>query len=418
MEAFAIAFSRALLPALSAAELAEAVEAALGGPDRVAGGCVLATAAAGAQGVEVGMSLAERWPAAELSGTQFEGLIAEGRVWRDEPALGLLAWGSGALEPMALAFEAGDIEATRLAHEILDSTGRDRLGPNDLVLLFPDAHCVSPIEPMLPSLASALGTASIAGSAASGIDGAPALTWMGSQIHPGGLLALIVPGPESGPAPAEPVAPADPVVEETSRVRTARASRAATPWLQVTSGRSRWVDGLEGELALVRVRRELGLASRAPLEGFLSRLLVRMRSRSAPALAPAPARTEEEIEAQIEDERFVIGIDERRGGFSLPMAITRGREIALAWPDAERGRDALRQALAALAPSPWILQLACRARGAELHGDADLEPAWVAAHAGGRVALGTVAPFQIGPDARGEVRLLVHSTVLAALTVD
>jgi hypothetical protein len=115
------------------------------------------------------------------------------------------------------------------------------------------------------------------------------------------------------------------------------------------------------------------------------------------------------------DERYVVGLDEGRGAFALPRSLRLGEQIALALPDADRGREALREAIGALPRTPLLLQLACRARDASLHGDPDLESAWVAHHAPDRLVLGTVAPFQLATGEDGIPRLLVHSTVLAAL---
>jgi small ligand-binding sensory domain FIST len=397
MGEFAISFSSALEAPQAAHELAIVAEAELRGPGEFVGGILLSTAAAGSQGHEVGRLLAERWPGVELVGTSFEGLVADGRVWRDRPALGLLAWQSGGCEPVAFAFEPVDQEVERLAHEILDAAGRSHLSPSDLVILFPDAHGASPIEPMLPTLEALLGRPAIAGAAASGLDGAPARAWVGrEQEWAGALIGLIVPGPEYP-------------VRRVPLVRTARASRPASPWLEITACRDRWVDRLESESALDQVRQQLGLDHAAALEPHFSRILVR-HQRPANGVGEAPL--------EVYDERYVVGVDGPRGAFSLPAQLQRGDQICLAWPDATLGREALRDSLESLSDSAWLLQFACRSRDAQLHGDSDLESAWVAAHAAGRPVLGTVAPFQIGPDQRGESRLQVHATVLAGLVRD
>ena len=64
---------------VAAEELARQVEAQLRHDAEIGGALVLATAAAGPQGFEVGSCLAERWPRASLLGTSFEGVLAEGR---------------------------------------------------------------------------------------------------------------------------------------------------------------------------------------------------------------------------------------------------------------------------------------------------------------------------------------------------
>jgi len=397
MSGFSISFSSALEAPQAARELASVAEVELRGPSQIAGGILLSSAAAGSQGHEVGLLLAQRWPGVELVGTSFEGLVADGRVWRDQPALGLLAWRSGGCEPVAFAFEPGDQEVERIAHEILDAAGRSHLNPSDLLLLFPDAYGANPIEPMLPTLAALLGRPAIAGAAASGLDGAPSRGWVGpEQEWAGALIGLIVPGPEhaAGRAPL---------------LGTARASRPASPWLEITACRDRWIDRLESESALDQVRQQLGLEHGAALEPHFSRILVRHR-RSAKGLSEAPP--------EAYDERYVVGIDGPRGAFSLPVQLQRGDQICLAWPDATLGREALRDSLDSLTDSAWLLQFTCRSRDAQLHGDSDLEAAWVAAHAAGRQVLGTVTPFQIGPDERGQSRLLVHATVLACLVRD
>jgi len=178
----------------------------------------------------------------------------------------------------------------------------------------------------------------------------------------------------------------------------------------VTSCRSRWIDRLEGDFALQRVRRELDLDERDPIEPHLARLLVRVRRAGRDStVAPDEAHDEE---------RYIVGVDDRRSAFSIPIEVDRGDMIALAWPDAGLAREGLRASLDGLGDSPWLLQFSCRSRGEGLHGDDDLESAWVASHAVGRRVLGTVAPFQLGPGPSGtaeECRMLVHSSVLAAL---
>jgi small ligand-binding sensory domain FIST len=125
----------------------------------------------------------------------------------------------------------------------------------------------------------------------------------------------------------------------------------------------------------------------------------------------------ERTDPEVYEERFVIGIDERRGAIALPTAVRSGEQIAFALPDPGLARDALRAGIEAIEPTDCLLHFGCRARDASLHGDPDLEPALVAHLARGRGTLGTVGPLQLGPDRVGTVRLLVHATVLAALGV-
>jgi small ligand-binding sensory domain FIST len=397
MSDFSFSFSRAPTARSAASELAIEAEAELGEPGEIAGGLLLATAAAGSQGPEVGRLLSERWPGAELVGTSFEGLVSDGRVWRDEPALGLLAWRSRDREPFLVAFEAGEQAAERIADGILAAAGVTALEPSDLVLLFPDAHGLPPIDNLLRPMEALLGCPAIAGAAASGIDGAPARVWVGpEEWGSGGLIGVVIPG-RADPSRASPL------------VQTVGASRTATTWLEVTSCRSRWIDRLEGDVALARVRRELDLAAGEALEPYLDRLLVRLRRAGrSPIAAPDEAH---------DDERYIVGVDDQRGSFSIPIEVERGDRVALAWPDASLAREGLRGSLDELGASPWLLQFSCRSRDEGLHGDDDLESAWVAAHAVGRRVLGTVAPFQLGPGpgTADDCRMLVHSSVLAAL---
>ena len=108
MSGFGLSFSSALEAPQAAEELAGRIEAELRGAREIVGGILLSTAAAGSQAHEVGRLLGQRWLGVELVGTSFEGLLADGRVWRDQPALGLLAWQGGEREPVAFAFEPGD----------------------------------------------------------------------------------------------------------------------------------------------------------------------------------------------------------------------------------------------------------------------------------------------------------------------
>lgn len=403
MSPYAAASTHALSPAVAAAELAAGVARELPVDEPVVGALVLATAAGGPGAHAIGRQLAAHWPEADLAGTSFEGIVAEGRIWRDRPAIALLAWSEGPGAPMPFCFEEPDPEPETVAHEILTLAECDRLAPDDLVLVFPDALGLVGIEAWLDRLAPLLGAAAIAGAAASGVDAGPAMAWHAQGAYPGGLVGLIVPGAVE-PAP--------------DRVRCAGASRSASPWLEITACRSRWIDGLEGEPPLDWVRRQLGLADDAAVEPYLDRLLVRIRragahsagAASGPATDPESGGSPSDYE-----ERFLVGIDDRRGAFSVPGRFQTGDQLALALPDAALAREALRASVDALPRSRLLLQFACRTRDAVLHGDADLESALVAHRAPERRTLGTVAPYQLGPDGRGRSRMLVHATVLAAL---
>jgi small ligand-binding sensory domain FIST len=381
----------------AAAEIAAEAEAQLGGADGIAGGLLLATAAAGAQGPEVGQLLANRWSEADLVGTSFEGLLFEGRVWRDEPAMALLSWGVGDHEPLAWALDPNLRGLEEISDGILSASGVNALDASDLLLLFPDAHGPPSVDSLLPELAARMGAPAIAGAAASGVDGASALAWAaGRSTAPGGWIGVLVPGSAKAPA-------------ATGRVQTATATRLASDWLEVSSSRGRWIERLDGVPALERLRGEMGLTARDSLEPHLGRLLVRVRRAAREATEDSRERHDEE--------RFIVGIDDRRGAFSIPTEVYRGDEIAVAWPDAALAREGLRSALEVLDSSPWLLQFMCRARDAALHGDDDLESAWVSNLALGRQVLGTVAPFQLGPGPGSSraPQLLVHSSVLAAL---
>ena len=394
MTRFWTAISHALDSQLAAEELAECIERELGGPAQVAGGLILATEAAGRGVVEVGRSLVRRWPGAALVGTSFEGILAEGRIFRDEPAYAVLAWSVGPLEPVPFAFEPEEQDAAGLAEELLSAAGRSEWSPGDLILLFPGALGSPGLAGVLAELGPLLGQVSLAGAAATGLDGHPAQSFYREEAQPGALVGLFVPRIEAGRVPIRPL------------VRCAGASRAASPWLEITECRARWIDGLDGEPPLDWVRRQLGLEPGEPVEPQLDRLLVRVRhDRTAEDGAGNPAY----------DECYVIGVDNRRGSFSLPGSFRRGDEIALALPDPAYAREALSASIDALSETPLLLQFACRARDRSLYGDPELESAWVAHYARDRRILGTVSPFQLAMSGEGALRRLVHSTVLTAL---
>lgn len=430
MSRFSIAFSSQPRSRSAAAALAERIELELGGPERIAGGLLLATAAAGAGGPEIGAELASRWPEAGLVGTSFEGVLSEGRIWRDLPACALLAWSiePDAVEPIAMLIDPPRLPspsseasayAEALAAEILSAAGRDRFGPEDVLLVFPDAHGSPPIEGVLPGLQAGLGEAQLAGAAASGVDGLPAVVWTdGHAAAVGGFACVWIPGMGSGASGVP------------ANVVTAGASRRASAWLPITECRRRWIDQLGGAPAIQALQDALRVSTSDAIEPQLGRLLAQLRVRSAeasPTVGPAPdavaSRPSSGLEPgrpsatdrDFDEERFIVGLDRGLGAFSLPTEVHRGQELALALPDADYARLALKQALDGLDAAPILLQFACRARDASLHGDPDLEPAWVAAHAPDRAVLGTVAPFQIGPGRAGQARVQVHSTVLAAL---
>lgn len=398
MDAYATAFSDALDPRVASEALVMALDARLGAS--LAGALVLATAASAQAGRVAGARLADRWPDALLAGTSFEGVLAEGRVVRDRPALVAIAWGEGAAEPAPFLLESevlGRPEATdpdEFVHVLEEARG-GALDGNDLVLLFPDALEGLGLERMLSALGPRLGGAVFAGAAASGPGSVPAQAWAGELAEQGGTLGVVLPGGAAGG----------------SRVGCAGATRFASPWLRIGECRSRWVDELEGEPALDWVRRQLGLETSAPVEPHLDRLTVRVR--------PASAATDGESIPDESDlayvERYVVGLDARRGAISVPAGVERGGELAFALPDPDHARAALRAAAEGLSPSPVVLQLACRARDASLHGDADLEGAWVQHLVGERAAVGTLAPFQIRPGSDGRSGEIAHTTLLAAL---
>ena len=390
-----MAVSRALDAQVAAEELAERIDHESGGPARVAGGLILATAAAGKDAMEVGRGLSRRWPNACLFGTSFEGILAEGRIFRDEPAFAVLAWPEeDPFEPIPLVFEPAEQDAARIAQGILDAAGRSELTLADLVLLFPDALGSPQLERILRELGPLLGQASLAGAAATGVDGHPAQAFFGDQAQSGALLGLFVPGTGEGSTCTRPL------------VRCADGCRSASPWLEITECRERWVDGLDGEPPLDWVRRQLGLEQGSPVEPQLDRLLTRVRRPATVGVGTRVARYEE---------RYVIGVDDRRGSISLPGTFRRGDELSLALPDPERARETLRASIDELAETPLLLQFACRARDEAFYGDPDLESAWAAHHASDRRILGTVSPFQLAMSDGGLLRLLVHSTVLTAL---
>jgi len=401
MFALATAFSEALRPDRAAEALAVEIDHAL--PGGVAGALLLSTAASGSAGRDAGALLRDRWADGHLAGTAFEGLLAHGRVHRDRPAMLAIAWGPAEQAPIPFLLESdvfaglGDDRLEEAAHLLEESRGDADFGPDDLVLLFPDSIAGHALESGLAWLGPRLGNPAFLGAAASGGAHAGALAWADESQAVGGTVGLIVPG-GAGPARA--------------RLGAAGATRFASPWLEIGDCRSRWVDELDGEPALDWVRRQLGLADGDPVERHLDRLMVRLRTAPEPSDAAAASPDEDDRDYA---EHYVVGLDDRRGSISIPGAFGRGEQLAFALPDPAHARSALRQAVDGLADSPLLLQFACRARDASLHGDADLEGALVQHAAGSRAVVGTVAPFQIGPDARGVSRQLVHTTVLAAL---
>lgn len=407
------ALESALEAGSAASALAEAVEAALGGPKQVVGAFVLATAAAGRAGEDVGRLLAARWPAAELLGTSFEGLALDGRVWQGEPAVGVLAWAAGDGAPIPIVCEAGERDPDVLAKEIFSACDRVSASAEDLVLLFPDALGTPALRPLLDRFSPAFGGPWLAGAAATGIDGGASCSWT-IPSHPGEaeiLVGLLLPGEASAgsahfarsvPPPAPPPVPGPRRLNP--RVQCAGATRLASPWLEISACRSHWIDALEGEPPLVWIRRQLGLGDEAGVEPHLERLLVRLAG-------PHPFESDPEAF----DELYLTGVDPRRGAVSVMGSFARGDRLALALPDAGWARESLRSAVDALPVTPLILQLGCPSRGEALHGDRDVESAVVADQALGRRILGVIAPFQLGSDPAGVGRLRVHSTVLVAI---
>jgi hypothetical protein len=398
----ATALAAALEANAAASALASAIEGSLGGPSAVAGAFVLSTAAAGVTGEAVGKRLAARWPEAELVGTSFEGLVFEGRVWQGEPAVAVLAWTAGPDAPQPIVCEGSEQDPEALGKEIFALRAAPG-GGDDVVLLFPDALGVPALEALLERFDPASEGPWLAGAAAVGVDEGAAHAWVRpADAGRGGemLVGLRFPGGQRAPAAGSAKG------ERSTPVRVVGATRLASPWLEITACRSHWIDALEGEPPVDWIRRQLGLADGARIEPHLDRLLVRLG-------APDPEGAE--LDPIVFEERFLTGVDARRGSVGVLGRFARKDRLALALPDPGWARDALRAAVDALPPTPLLLQLGCPGRGESLHGDRDLESALVAHQSAGRQTLGVLAPFQLGSDPSGAGRLLVYSTVLVAV---
>jgi len=406
----AIALEPALDVAASAAALVRGVASTLGGAGDPAGALVLSTAAAGRIGEAVGHRLAAYWPRAELVGTSLEGLALDGRVHQGVPAVALLAWtaGSGAPEPFACEVDESDPE--RLLRAIHPAAGGDGAAiADDLVLLFPDALGTPALPALLERRSGRNAGPWFAGAAAVGVEGGPAHAWSlaGPAVGSGSLVGLRIPGSATPGGPAA------------ARIQRAGATRLASPWLEITACRSHWIDALEDEPPLAWIRRQLGLFDGERVEPHLDRLLVRIAPRTAGSAARAgdPDGDREPSEPAPLDceERYLTGIDRRRGSIGVLGRFARGDRLALALPDPALARESLRTAVDALPRTPLLLHLGCSSRGESLHGDRDLEAAIVAERGRDRRAFGVVAPFQVAGGAGQPVRQLVHASVLAAL---
>lgn len=399
-------FSRALAADRAAEELAGRIEAQLPTDAEIAGALILSTAAAGRQGFQVGGILAARWPAASLMGTSFEGLVAEGRAWREEPALVALAWTAGEAEPVPILVDseafAGEPHAIDHFEHALEeiASGSARA---DLLLVFPDAAEATDVEAVLARVITRVGSPLIAGAAASGVAGGPCGAWADGSEEPGAALALYLPGCSGIGAP----------------LAQAVGTRFASPWLEVSASRGAWLDRLEDEPATDWTRRQLGLDESDPIEPNLDRVLIRVRDapgRLDPAERVDALHTSEHELDYVE--RYVVGVGGEPGAIALAGPVSTGDRVAFALPDPDRARQALREAVAGLVGSQLVLHLACRTRDESLHGDPDLESAVVAAAAGAREAIGTIAPFQLSPDSLGRPRIQVHRTILVAVGED
>ncbi|MBK7949538.1 MAG: hypothetical protein IPK00_12540 [Deltaproteobacteria bacterium] len=406
MTRLAVALEAAFDAVAVSRALADAVESTLGGPDAVAGAFVWATAASGAMGEQVGERLAERWTGAELVGTTFEGLVCDGRVWQGEPAVAVLAWSDGPGAPWPIVCEGGDRDPDDLLKEILGSLDHGSARGDDLVVLFPDAVGMPGLAALLTRFGSGAGGPWLAGAAAVGVEGGPAEAWSRTESPAprDPLVGLCFPGAAgAGGAPGRIDPPDLP-----ARVQCAGATRLASPWLEITACRPHWIDALDGEPPVDWIRRQLGLADDAPIEASLDRLLIRIARSSG-------SGREGDVEPMCFEERYLTGLDRRRGSIGLLGDFARFDRVAFALPDAAGAREHLREAVDALPPSSVVLQLGCLDRGESLHGDRDIESAVVAHQSAGRRTLGVLAPFQLGTDPVRGGCLLVHATVLAAV---
>ena len=144
---------------------------------------------------------------------------------------------------------------------------------DDLVLLFPDAHSPGELEFTLAELTDRLGGVRFAGTAASGPVSSPCLSWVAGESEPGSSVGLYLPGCAASSTSGE-------------RLVRAQGSRFASPWLEISQARDRWIDSLEGESPLDWIRRQLGLGMKERVEPYLDRLLVRVRDRVEGAEVP------------------------------------------------------------------------------------------------------------------------------------
>ena len=396
-------FSRALAAEPAAEELAGRLEAQLPTDAEIAGALILATAAAGRQGFEIGGILAERWPAASLLGTSFEGLVAEGRAWREEPAIVAIAWTGGEAEPVPILVDseafAGEPHAIDHFEHALEEIASG-LAREDLLLVFPDAAGATDVEAVLTRVITRVGCPQVVGAAASGAEGGPCRAWADGSEEPGASVALYLPGCSGAGA----------------QLAQAVGTRFASPWLEVSACRGAWLDRIEGEPATDWTRRQLGLEASDPIEPNLDRVLIRVRD--APRRVDPAERVDGLPTAEHEldyVERYVVGVAGEQGAIALAGPVSTGDRVAFALPDPDRARQALREAVAGLVGSQLVFHLACRARDESLHGDPDLESALVAVAAEGREAIGTIAPFQLSPDSLGRPRIQVHRTILVAV---
>lgn len=338
------------------------------GASKAAVALVVASAAHGASLSRVAERASQLLGAGVVVGGSVEGIVAPGVEVSSYPAVMALAISGVEAVPFLVRDLDGDAE--RAGEEIRARVGEE-LTPEDLVVAMPDSLGLNASK-LATGLAHHLCPATILGAGTAPIPRGSCVLWCGAEISHEGVAGFVARGVRS-------------------RLAIAQAGRSVTPLLTVTRARGNWVLALDGRPGLdvyQDAARAVGLDSVG--EG------------PPPLLVGLSDSRRGETGALLV--RNVVGVDRKRGGFSIPEPMASGQRLAFVRLDPASARACFAEQLEGLQdPLPGFgLYFNCRARGASLFGEAGVEATYLANAFADRPVAGLSGPFQLAPPRPGE----------------
>jgi len=370
-----LGISTLLDPEAAAEEACRLALAHLGGGE-IAVALVVASTAHGTSVSKVAAQSSSVLDSQAVVGGAVEGIVAPGVEVSSNPAVMVLAVSGVEAAPFLVRDLQG--ESGRAGEEIAARVGGD-LGLDDLVVVMPDSLGLSAPQ-LVAGFSEHLRPATVVGAAAAHTPRGSSVLWHDREVSSDGVAGFVLRGVGQ-------------------RLTIAQASRAVTPVLSVTRARGNWVFGLDGRPALDVY---FEAARSAGADAGLPPLLVGLCGRNASSALQV---------------RNVVGLDRKRGAFSVPEPMSSGERLAFVRLDAGAARDGFVEQLHGLREPPPVfgLYFNCRARGASLFGEAGVEAKCLANAFSDLPIAGLVAPFQLAPGRRGEAPVVL--TYAAALAL-